>query len=242
MTTRELFLKVLIEIKKEQSPHVHLSEFNTLANETISEFIDSVYFTFETSQKSLDYIRPLKKFSIVTIFQDGLYPNSKRFEVPDNYRHITAVETYFKGKRNKCAEEEETFNSSKRLEPDKRAMIHADPFLTPSYKRTYHSLLENTVYIHTGSSTKYTLSKVLFDYIKQPETIELTYSQAFEIDEDTSQELEFSLEGCEKIKDILVTKFLERDQNNRLNSYMSINQMLPLSDIIGNIQQNNIQQ
>lgn len=241
MTLKELFEHVLIDVKKEQSPHLHLREFNFILNETISEFVDDVWFAFETNQKTTDYLKPLKRFKEYThpnIYL-GIFKDSNKVDLPEDYRHISAVKVGYEVVSqisDACYSVGTVFEyPCKKTTADQLAMIEPDPFQRPKYHNPYFSILGDELFLHTGKHVGIDIKYVFIEYIKQPEILTLTYQQAFQDTIDTSQVLEFTREGAYKIKDKLVVKMLEKDGSPRLKSYYETNLVQPPQDTLTNI-------
>lgn len=244
MTQRELFINFLIEINKEESPSLHLAEFNHLANKAINNVYDNLFFTYSRNQKVRDYLKGVKRVTEI----NSLYKSMKgySFDLPNDYRHLQKVEVFYKVLKpfGKCQKKGEEFSSvCKVLEPDQEGSVINDFFYSPNYRRTfsyntpYYSLIQNACEILAGSNigTELEITKVRLDYLKKPELINLTYEQAFDIEEDTSSLMEFDDITNNKILNELVKLVMERNGDPRLSNYMQVNTLNPLQDTLNEI-------
>jgi len=255
MTTKELYEGVLTEVAKEQSPHIQLYEFNHYANEAVSDFVDDIYIAFEASQKSLDYLKAIKRTINITTagvpdpenatltiqLNPGDYPDSNRFDLPSNYRHLTNLIVNYNVSQpifNTCYEVGDRFQyGSKRLDSDRYSSIIADPWNRPRYFRIYHSILDQECYVFSGVHPGLDIESVQMDYLKTPKRINITLQQAFQDTIDNSEVLEFDDIASRKILDKIVQKILERNQDPRTSSHSQINQLQPPADVIQNVRQ-----
>lgn len=256
MTTKELYEGVLTEVRKEQAPHIQLKEFNHYANEAASEFVDDIYIAFETNQKSLDYLKAIKRTINITTagvadpvdgnltiaLNPGDYPDSLRFDLPTNYRHLTNLVVNYLVEEpifDTCYEVDDRFQyGSKKLDSDTYASIIADPWNRPRYFRVYHSILDQECYVFSGVHEGLVVESVQMDYLKTPERINITLQQAFQDTVDTSAELEFDDISARKILDKIVQKILERNMDPRTQSHTQINTSpQPQPDVMQNVRQ-----
>lgn len=257
MTVKELFEGTLIFTNKEQSPHTHLREFNFYANEVISDVVRDIARAFEANQKSLDYLKAIKRtISITPTPKDdptdtsdtpqvleivnGVYKNSQKFNLPKNYRHLTGVTICYEVTGTEifddCYEQGNVFEyGTKPLDSSQRANITADIFQRDRYFQPYHMILDQECYIITGDHPGIDVQRVQFDYLKTPDRVTLTYNQAFVDTEDTSVVMEFDEITCREIRDRLVQMILEKNGDPRTGSYTQISQSQPPADAMDGI-------
>ena len=194
MTAKELFEGYLIETVKEESPQYHLREFNFKLNRVINEFVRNIVVSFEQNQMSLDYLKALKRTQEFTTFLPGLKGGVK-YTLPSDYRHLTNCIVFWNITApiiDECYEVGNVINfKSNRLDSDTQAAITRDHWLRPRYFRPFHQMSDNEVEILSGIHPGVEMAKVVMDYIKTPEKITLTNTQAFQDTIDTSQVLEF---------------------------------------------------
>lgn len=243
-TERELFRAFLIETNKEESPVLHLEEFNYFANKAISNLYDSLFFTYPKNQKVRDYLRNLKRTTEINIFQSSL--KGYTFELPSDYRHLQKVEVFYKVEIpiDKCQDRNKLYSfTCKVLEPDQEGSVNNDYFYSPgyrsnfSYNRPYYSLIENKCELILGDKVgkELTLVKVRLDYLKKPNKINLDYETAFEEIEDKSKFLEFDEITNKKILDELVKLVFEKNNDPRLQGHIQVNTTSPLLDTLNEI-------
>lgn len=257
MTVKELYEAVLTEVKKEQAPHLQLYEFNHYVNEAASEFIDDVYIAFEANQKSLDYLKAIKRTlnipndgtgipdpvdnTLNIVLQPGEYPDSDKFDLPRNYRHLTNLVLVYRVTDEilqTCYEIDDIFQyGAKRLDSDRYAAIIADPWQRPKFYNPYYSILDQECYVFSGIHQGLEIESVRMDYLKTPKRINITLQQAFQDTVDTTEELEFDDIASRKILDKTVMKILERNSDPRTSSHAQINQLQPQADVVQNVRQ-----
>ena len=180
MTVKQLYEGVLIEVRKENFPHLHLRSFNHYLNEAVSEIIDDVYLAFEKTQKSLDYLKAIKRTLVINNSAvDGLentpdpastedtqlpelnittgvgtFDNTVKFKLPSDYRHITNLIVKYKVNskiNDDCYEAGNEFQyGSKKVDDDTFASIIADPFQRPRYFGAKHAIINDEVFVFTG--------------------------------------------------------------------------------------------
>jgi len=246
MTERELFRAFLIESNKEESPVLHLEEFNYYANKAISNICDTLFYVYPTNQKVRDYLKALKRTIEISEFIESL--KGYKFNLPSDYRHLQKVEVFYKINKpiDKCLDINKLYSfTCKVLEPDQEGSVNNDYFYSPGYRTTfaynrpYYSLIQNQCELLLGDKVgkEITLVKVRLDYLKTPNKINLDYVTAFEEIEDTSAKLEFDEITNKKILDELVKLVFERNNDPRVMGHIQVNTINPLRDTINNIQQ-----
>lgn len=244
MTAKELFEGLLMEKKKEESPHFHLREFNYYANEVIYEWIDGIVLAFqnEKNQNVLDVIKSIKRYNEFTAFTPSLKGNFK-FTLPPDYRHLSNLIVFYKVLEpivDKCYPVSDTLIDFKALQmsPNLEASTKQDSFTRPRYFRPYYSIVGNECEIHTdfnvniNGSGALDLVKVRMDYIKTPVSINLTYDQAYNDVTDRSQVLEFDELTCRHIRKLLVQRVMERDSDPRLQTHIPITGLKRTPDLV----------
>lgn len=249
MTAKQLFEGVLIEVKKEDSPEFHVREFNHYANETIAEYVDDLNLTFqvEKNHKVLDVIKTLKRFNIFNTFT----PTAKgqfSFTLPTDYRHLSNLIVRLGVVReiiDKCYEvgDEIEFPATQ-LSPELEASTIQDPFQRPRYFRPRYSITGNICEVFLGEDVSLPggggaleLRSVRADYIKNPDEVVLTYTQAHVEENDTSQVLEFDDITARHIRKRLIQRIFERDSNPRLQTHLPVTSVKPTPDLISLNQQ-----
>lgn len=243
MTAKQLFEGFLMELKKEESPHFHLREFNYYVNEVINEFCNNIYLTFERNQGSLDYLRNIKKYIELNSFNPTQI-SSWKTPLPTDYRHLANCIVYLKVVKpiqDKCYPPSDVLIDFevKRLPSDQRQSIIKDYFQRPRYFRPYWHIVDNNIEIFLdtnvglpGSGAPIELHKITMDYLKAPEEITLTYDQAYDDFVDSSQVLEFDEIAAKEIRKLLIQRVMERDMNQRLQSHIPITQTKPDQSLV----------
>ena len=158
-----------------------------------------------------------------------------RFKSPDNYWHMTGSHvTSVTIRPYKCHPAGFEFNNpSKRLTQDSANGIINNAFLKPSLQRPYHSFNDGSdgnvkpdLFYFVGDSSKFGLSSVYVDYLKEPLPINLTVEQR-DLPIDTSATLEWPEYVCNEIIKKVVTLILEVSSDPRLNTHGPVNQSIP---------------
>jgi hypothetical protein len=265
MTVKEIYEGVLIEVRKENFPHIHLRDFNHYLNDSVSEIIDDIYIAFEKNQKSLDYLKAIKRSIVVNntigtgltatpdpngvdtiTIADGSYQGSVKFILPSDYRHLTNLIVKYKVNSlipDDCYEVGNRFQmGSKRLDDDTFASIVADPFQRPRYFEPKHAILGSECFVLTGqtngrlSTAPLQIESILLSYLKTPQRYALTLSQANQDISDTSQKMEFDDITNRLVLDRIIQKLLERNMDQRTQSFTQINQPQTRQDVLAGSQ------
>tara|TARA_R110002073_G_scaffold32817_2_gene99173 strand:- start:1607 stop:2392 length:786 start_codon:yes stop_codon:yes gene_type:complete len=157
--------------------------------------------------------------------------NFLKFKAPDNYwhmlgSHVTAATTadykcYPAGTTNQ--------ETSKRLTQNVANGIINNDFLKPAFNRPYHSFVDalaggvkpDLMYF-VGPSSRFRLTEVAIDFLKDPERVALTETQR-DLPLDTSETMEFPDYVCNEIIKRMVTLELEVASDPRLQSFMGVN-------------------
>lgn len=259
MTVKEIYEGVLIEVRKENFPHIHLRDFNHYLNEAVSEIIDDIYIAFEKNQKSLDYLKAIKQSVIIdatgavvdpgdpnkslTLVQASEFPGSVKFNLPSNYRHLTGLVVKYKVNSaipDDCYETGNQFQyGTKRLDDDTFSSIIADPFQRPRYFEPKHAIRGSQCYVLVGvnnplqTTTPLQILDVSLSYLKTPQRYTLTISQANSDIADGSATMEFDDITNRLILDRIVQKILERNMDQRTQSHTQINRIQTRQDVLG---------
>jgi hypothetical protein len=95
-TAKQLYEGFLIDIGKEDSPALHIREWNHLVNKAVDLFINKIYTAFETSQKSLDYLKAINTTANITqFFPSADKENTFTFALPADYRALTNLIVFY---------------------------------------------------------------------------------------------------------------------------------------------------
>ena len=228
MTVRQMFERMLINIRKEESPHLQLHEFNMYVNDAVHNFVTSVLIPFETTQKTADYLREIKTTGIVT--SADLTPSLKggvKFTLPPNYRDMKSVIYTIKVNGaiiDKCYKIGDSLQFHvHKSDSDKYSSTVIDAMQRPRYFRPYYFIQGAECEVVYGNISNISVEQIMFDYIKYPVIVELTYQQAFEDNADTSQLIEFSDAACIEITKELVKLIMERSSDQRVQTHPTVN-------------------
>lgn len=238
-TAKDLFENMLIHVMKEESPHFHLREFNVYANRAVNDFVRDAYMAFETNQNVLDAVKPLKSTFVTSALTPSLKDGTQEFQLPEDYRHLTNLIVFCEVVspiRDECYEIGDIIPfPSKRLDSDLEAGIKDHYFYRPRYFRPYHEIFSNNpaiCRIHTGLHPGVVINNIKMDYLKSPNKITLTHTQAFVDTVDTSQTLEFSDDTCERILTKLVMYVQERNGDPRTSTTNQVSSPQPVPDMM----------
>lgn len=221
MTLRELYEATLIEIDKTSAPNFLLSDFNYSCQKAIQQYVNKRYNYCEVNQQLTDDLKELK------VTKELISDDSIIFELPNNYLHCLNCICNFELPNN--CDNSKLLVSARRLTSDIYAQAITNYYFKPSIKCPYYDIYvkDGKTYLKVVYETKtpVILNKVVIDYIKTPEKVELTELQLNLVD-DTSQTLEFSDYVCHEIINELVKLLLENSNNPRLQSNLAINQTI----------------
>jgi len=154
-----------------------------------------------------------------------------RFKAPDNYWHFLGSHVSARTRAPyKCHPVGYTVNKpSKRLTANIANGIINNAFLKPNFDRPYHSFSEGSnnnvnpdLFYYIGDLTKYQIDDIYIDYLKAPNSINLTIQQR-DLPIDTSAELEFPEYVCQEIVKRIVKLVLEASSDPRLQTNPPVN-------------------
>ena len=264
-TVKSLYEAFLVNIRKEQSPHLHLRDFNYHINDVISDVIRDIALGFEGNQKSLDYLKAIKKVVEVPVapnsFVDpadtsptpvtlqlnpsSLYPGGTPgalvSPLPFDYRHFTGAIVCFEAVVDIIDDcypaGEEFYFPTRRYSADDRSATIADLFSAPRYYQPGHAIIDKSIHIITGNHPGIDIKNVQFEYLKTPAKVTLTQQDAFNQTEDNSQVLEFDQHMNYEILMRLVQRIMERNGDPRTQSYTQVSREQPPADAIQGVKQ-----
>ena len=154
-----------------------------------------------------------------------------RFKSPDNYWHMLGSHVTTVTKRPyKCHPKGWEVNfPSKRLTANIANGIINNAFLKPDFMRPYHSFGDGSVQavrpdllFYTGDFSKFGISSIYIDYLKEPTVVNLTVSMR-DLPLDTSPVLEFPEYVCAEIVKRVVKLILESSSDPRLQTNIPMN-------------------
>jgi len=234
-TIREVYIDILIELVREESPTLYIEDFVYYYNKAINEYVKKRYELFEMTQQLSDDLRFWKKKHtssslIIPIDSIGISNDFK-------YRHLlnclVSVSTVFPDID--CDQTPgSTFTyKATRFTSSIKAGLMDNAFLKPKYYRPYFDIIDNNIEIHMGEAKAgVTMEGITIEYLKQPAKVDITESQVRET-ADTSQVLEFTDDVGDEISKIALMLIFERGQSPRTQSNSVVNQSVLDSSVRG---------
>lgn len=229
VTSRQLYIDILTELVKEESPTLYMEDYLYYINKAVSDYIKSRYELYETTQQLSDDLRFWKKPYKTNKLQ---VPISDIYikvggKIAHSYRHVLSciVEAAITRPMIQCPQAvgERVMYKATRVSSDTKAGLLDNAYLQPAFYRPYYDIIDNSISIRIGRpDPKVEITQVIIEYLCNPTSIELTEEQV-EDDEDTSDVLEFSKDVAEEIVKIALKLILERGSPNRLQPFMAVN-------------------
>jgi hypothetical protein len=159
MTAKQVYLGVLVEMNKTNSPSLLLEDFNYMFNKAIYQYINSKYNIYDINQQSTDDIRVLKStailqpslatntYSSISSSTNSLYGAVYEVNLPLDYLHILNCVCNFKLlKTYECYDKDSYVQiGARRLTADLWSQIIRNFYMMPSYRNPYY-------YIHNVNS------------------------------------------------------------------------------------------
>lgn len=233
-TIREVYLDVLTELVKEESPTLYLDDFLYYYNKAINEYLNLRYEKFEITQQLTDDLRPWKREYIATEDETkNLVINIDNIVGSDNemnYRHTLNCVISVKLRRpvRHCEQSAGTSKKYKvtRSTSERDAGIVDNVYLEPKFYRPYFNIKGDSIVIDAGAvdTKKVDVTSITLDYLTQPKGVTLTEDVIFNEAADGSQVLEFPINVSNEITKRAVILILERDGNPRLQGNTVSNQ------------------
>lgn len=230
-TSRQVYIDILTELVKEESPTLYLEDYLYYYNKAISEYLKARYELFEVNQQLTDDLRAWKIIyenqGELKIDLDSLGTSTDGHE----YRHILScvVSSVITRPDLRCLNQKinaATSYKATRMSSDLEAGILDNEYLRPEYFRPYYKIVGNMLYIDIGNLPKSSkISTIKIEYLKQPVYVDLTEDE-IAIETDTSQKLEFTKDVGDEITKIALKLILEREGNPRMQSNAMVNQSI----------------
>lgn len=230
MTLRQLYESLLLKLRKENAPAIHLEEFNEAYRAVVNKFSESVGLSSGTTQNSKDGERFFRAQTTLTDFNNpGRLPLSEVLPYPERYRHLRELRATFELVRDIpefCWKRGElkTFNS-KPIDVGQIGYIENDPFISAMFTEPKYLIENDGILFWYGTDKRVRLSKIDLFYVQHLVNIVLTYE---DLDgADTSPQMPFDEMTNEDIADKITTYFMERQLDPRGQSFMQINTKQP---------------
>jgi hypothetical protein len=232
VTSRAIYVNILTELMKEESPSLYMEDYLYYINRAVSDYIKARYELYETTQQLSDDLRFWKK----TFTSKELLVPINSIHVKDgtktkhDYRHLLScvIEVDIKRPMLKCPQKvgEKHMYKATRISSDTKAGLLDNAYLQSTFYRPYFDVIDNSIYIRAGKEDKnVVITNVIIEYLCNPAIIDLTEEQVEE-DDDTSDMLEFSSDVAEEIVKVAMKLILERGTPNRLQSHIAVNQAI----------------
>jgi hypothetical protein len=252
MTEKQGYENVLMELRKAKAASLHLEDYNYWWNKGVQEYSNERYSLFEATQQLTDDLQALiVSTTLVLNYQNntaqyaGSYSQSAlpitfgkrygsdfvRFASPTNYWHMTGSHVTSASLRPyKCHPAGYIVNNpSKRLTSNIANGVLNNTYLKPSNERPYHSFLDGSngntkpdLLYFVGDTSKFLVTEIAVDYLKEPRRINLTVSQR-DLPLDTSATIEFPEYVCAEIVKRVVKLILEVSSDPRIATNPQVN-------------------
>lgn len=222
MTLKQIYEAVLTEINKDEAPVILMEDFNYLYKKAVYQYCNLCYNNAEISQQYADSLSCLHKTITFT-------NNSGSFIIKD-YFHSLGCHVTLK-----------VLKPFKQYKKDQLVIIPATrkrsdfdvsrSFFKPSDTRAYFWVEGNTLKIDSVNNDKVITESITLIYYKNPTIDTLTEEMLDEIDEtgnvvDNSPRCEFGEYQTLEIINILSKLLLENATDQRLQSFVPINQSI----------------
>jgi len=256
VTVRQVYERVLIELRKYKSPHLHLDQFVYYINKGVQEFLNETYNIYDTSQQTSDALSSLSipgtiTLDWVTLSYTLVIPGGTttlpfisgnkfgydfvRFGLPSNYWHLLNFMVSTQTKQHyKCFPPGYLHtNYAKRLTADQKVAISNNAFLSPDLKRPYFFAQDNILApngipdIEVYYGSFNALKVIKCEFDYLKKPLVLTLT-VLQRDAivDTSQSMEFPDYIVNEIIKKIVTLMLENSTDPRLQTMPLVNQSI----------------
>lgn len=230
MTLRGLYESVLIKLRKENAPAIHLEEFNEAYRAVVNKFGESVGLSSGTTQNSKDAERFFRESATYTVFDfQGRLPGSNVLPYPLRYRHLRELRTTFELLRDVpefCWKrgEKKAFNS-KPMDVGQIGFIEDDPFISAMFTEPKYLIENNGILLWYGTDRRVRLDQVDIFYVQHLPAITLLYVHLTGPDESPS--MPFDEMTNEDIADRMTQYFMERQLDPRVQSFGPVHTKQP---------------
>lgn len=252
MNLLDVYQNVLIELEKQKAPSMLIDEFNYLYQKSVIQFLNTNYNFTDMNQQEDDNLSAFNNHTRYDVLnmEEGkdyfLTIYGVQFNLPEKYFHLKNCVVTFMKEYGQCDSDENIIKGAFRITSDKFPGVINNYYNKPSWKKPYYYLSNNNkIEIRYGNDTKHILKYVDIDYLKYPESIELTLEDIYDCGSRNKDELDVSnptdatiiarlnsLElpfpdyVCYEIINIMVKLFLERHKDPRLQTNTTVNQTI----------------
>jgi len=226
-----LFKAVQYEIHKVEAPSFDLEEFNHFVNRAQLEYANRRYNLFETTQQLTDDLRSLKReFIYVSNSTPPLDAGTESVSLPEDYFHAERVKVTFTANAAfQCYRAGDVVEkTAKRLTADLQGYTEQPNYYArPDYRRPYWRIIRNRLDIKSGLHSKLDLTGIEFEYLRTPREVTLYQADIDDPTTDNSDLLDWPAYVTNELAKILVMLFLENTSNQRLGTFVPVNQSIP---------------
>lgn len=235
-TIKEVYVALLIELNKQESPTILLEDFNYLYSKAEQNYINKRINISPIGQQVIDDLGEITvlghPITIITA-NNNTYPKQYICDLPEDYMHIlrcnTEVTTIQLSLSTCPAPIGKITHPNTKHTTSKELADNNNYYLKPSFKQVYYQVnAENLQYklnLYCGDDTTKQITKVFVDYFRVPKTITLTEDDLYEVI-DNSMRLEFKPYINQEILNELVTLVMENFSDPRLVSNKQVNQTI----------------
>jgi len=228
-TIREVYIEILQELVKEESPPLYLEDFLYYYNKAVSEYMKVRYELFEVNQQLSDDMRAWKKSYDTTSLEINIDDIGIDEDPGFFYRHLVNCIITVDITRPDVRCDQEAFTSKQykvtRMSSEIKAGILNNAYLSAEIFRPYYEIINNKIKVSVGDinikSVK--ISNILVEYLKQPVKVDMTEDQVTD-DDDATAEMECSDDVTDEITKVALKLILERGLNPRLQTNVAVNQ------------------
>ena len=197
---------------------------------------------------TIDYSKGLTKHVDNT---QTIYFSSWDCPLPDDYVHILGCRAIFEAPLKRCKDCRIEVVGLNKLDTNQAPQIGSNWYMRPSHSRPYYQIInieepkliyptpfqkqkgqrygnstQPMMQIICGDDIRYQLKAVEIQYLRAPQFVELEQKD-LDSAVDNSQTLEFSDYVCNEIVKQLVTQIMENGKDDRLQTFLPINQSIP---------------
>lgn len=232
MTVRDFYRNILIELNKEEASALYVEDFLYFANKAVSEYVNSRYNLYDTSQQLGDDLRVLKEGpELIDITKKDNLNDLGKHDDPNKpylrYRHLLncIVETKLLTFNISCDNEigDIIKYPAKRMTSDRKGAILNNAFLEEAPHRPYYDIIGHTLTVANGSAKKSSIEKVTVEYLRNPKIFILT-NDLLTNETDNSDTIEFPDYVIYELIKGTVKFIMEQSGDPRLQTNPMVNQ------------------
>ena len=242
-TIKDVYLALLIELNKQESPTILLEDFNYLYNKAKQNYINKRINISPIGQQVIDDLAEITVFGralTVISINANTYPKQYKVDLPEDYLHLLRCNPEV---TTQTVQEEScptpvgniSYPITKPVTSKELSEIGNNYYLKPSFKLIYYGVnqvdRQYKLNLYCGNDTNKHISKVFVDYFRVPKTITLNEDDLYEVD-DNSTILEFKPYVNQEILNELVSLVMENAIDPRLVTNKQVNQTIGLPQML----------